>query len=166
MSEANPLANFDGRVRLFPLPNLVMFPHVVQPLHVFEPRYRQLLADALAGDQLITMALLQPGWEPDDEGKPPLFPVACLTKIIAHKELADGRSLVLLRGLSRVRIVDELPADRLYRVARVELMPDIATLTLDDARDLRQRLVDLILARFQGSESDREQLKELFEGEI
>ncbi|HLZ10309.1 MAG TPA: LON peptidase substrate-binding domain-containing protein [Chloroflexota bacterium] len=160
------LESFSGEARLFPLPNLVLFPHVVQPLHVFEPRYRELTADALAGDQLITMALLQPGWEPEYDGQPPLFPVACVSRIIAHKELADGRSLLLLRGLSRARILEETPTDRSYRVARVELMPDVSVLTMDEARDLRQRLVDLILARFQGSESDRAQLRELFEGEM
>jgi Lon protease-like protein len=143
-----------------------LFPHVVQPLHVFEPRYRELTADALAGDQLIAMALLQPGWEPDYQGNPPLFPTACLARIIAHKELPDGRSLLLLRGLSRVRILEETPAERMYRVARVDLMPDVSVLTLDEARELRQRLVDLILARFQGSEADRAQLKDLFEGEM
>src|SRR5438132_8216721 len=110
------LEKFAGEARLFPLLNLVLFPHVVQPLHVFEPRYRQLTADALAGDQLITMALLQPDWEPDDAGLPPVFPVACLGRIIAHKELADGRSILLLRGLSRVRIVEEMPTHKPYRV--------------------------------------------------
>ncbi len=52
--------DFAGKVRVFPLPNLVLFPHVMQPLHIFEPRYRELLEDALAGDRLITMALLDP----------------------------------------------------------------------------------------------------------
>src|SRR5947207_2023013 len=160
------LEKFAGAARLFPLPNLVLFPHVVQPLHVFEPRYRQLTADALAGDQLVTMALLRPGWEPDDAGQPPLFPVACLGRIIAHKGLDDGRSILLLRGLSRVRILEETPSDKMYRLARVELMPDVSVLTLDEARTTRRRLAELILARFQGSEADRAQLKELFEGEM
>src|SRR5262245_18080773 len=96
------LENFSGTARLFPLSNLLLFPHAVQPAPVFAPRYRQLTADALAGDQLVTMALLQPGWEPDAAGLPPIFPVACLGRIIAHKELDDGRSILLLRGLSRV----------------------------------------------------------------
>ena len=69
---------FSGKVRLFPLPNLVLFPHVMQPLHIFEPRYRFLLEDALATDRLIAMALLAPGWENDYEGRPPLYPMACL----------------------------------------------------------------------------------------
>ena len=63
-------AEFSGIVRLFPIPNLVMFPHVMQPLHVFEPRYRDLLEDALANDRLIAMAVLEPGWESDYEGQP------------------------------------------------------------------------------------------------
>ena len=73
---------------------------------------------------------------------------------------------MLLRGLSRVRILEETPADKPYRVARVELMPDVSVLTLDEARTTRRRLAELILARFQGSESDRAQLQDLFEGEM
>jgi len=75
MSADDPLADFEGIVRLFPLPNLVLFPHVVQPLHIFEARYRQLMTDTLAGDRLITMALLRPGWEEDYGKRPPIFPV-------------------------------------------------------------------------------------------
>src|SRR5947199_6205684 len=108
--DAQALSKFAGMARLFPLPNMVLFPHVVQPRHVFEPRYRQLTADALAGDRLVTMALLQPGWEPDEAGRPPIFPVACVGRIIAHKPLDDGRSILLLRGLSRVRVIEEIPA--------------------------------------------------------
>ena len=65
--------NFSGKARLFPLPNLVLFPHVMQPLHIFEPRYRDLLEDALAGDRLVAMAVLAPGWEKTYEGRPPLY---------------------------------------------------------------------------------------------
>jgi Lon protease-like protein len=67
MSSLDELAalpdNFSGVVRLFPLPNLVMFPHALLPLHIYEPRYRRMLEDALADDQLLAMSLLQPGWE-------------------------------------------------------------------------------------------------------
>src|SRR5258706_13149252 len=96
--DQHALTNFPGAARLFPLPNLVLFPHVVQPLHVFEPRYRQLTADALAGDRLVTMALLQPGWEPDHAGLPPAFPVACPGRIVPPKELAHGGPLLLVPG--------------------------------------------------------------------
>ena len=68
--------SFSGTARLFPLPNLVLFPHVMQPLHIFEPRYRSMLEDALASDGLIAMALLAPGWENDYEGRPNLYPMA------------------------------------------------------------------------------------------
>ena len=64
------LDSFDGVARLFPLPNLVLFPQVVQGLHVFEPRYRQLMADALAGDGLVTLVLLKPGWEEEYDETP------------------------------------------------------------------------------------------------
>src|SRR5207253_4170439 len=101
MSEdTSPLANFAGVARLFPLPNLVLFPHVVQPLHVFEPRYREMTTDALAGDRLIATALLHPDWEAVYEGHPPIHPVACLGRIVADQRLDDGRFLLLLRGLA------------------------------------------------------------------
>ena len=101
--ELSSLIDFAGKARLFPLPNLVLFPHVMQPLHVFEPRYRQMTADALAGDRLIALVLLRPGWEADYEGRPPVFPVACLGHVVADKQLPDGRYNLLLRGLSRLR---------------------------------------------------------------
>src|SRR5262249_58348054 len=90
------LSNFHGKARLFPLPNLVLFPHVMQPLHIFEPRYRQMTADTLASDRLIALALLRPGWEADYEGKPDLYPVACLGKVVADQKLEDGRYNILL----------------------------------------------------------------------
>ncbi len=100
---------FAGRVRLFPLPNLVLFPHVMQPLHVFERRYRELLEDALAGDRLIAMAALAPGWERNYEGRPALYPMACLGRITAHHRLADGTYNVLLLGLRRVKLCGSWP---------------------------------------------------------
>ena len=119
------LENFSGVVRLFPLPNLVMFPTVMQPLHIFEPRYRDLLAEALAGDRLIAMALLAPGWQQEYEGRPPLSPVACLGRVATAQRLADGTSNLLLLGLRRVGIIRELPPAKLYREAQVELLDDI-----------------------------------------
>ena len=118
------IETFSGTARLFPLPNLVLFPYVMQPLHVFEPRYRALLEDALAGDGLIAMALLAPGWQDDYEGRPPLYPTACLGRITAHFRLADGTYNVLLLGLRRVRIVRELAPARHFREAKVELYED------------------------------------------
>src|SRR3954465_8007381 len=92
------LDDFGGTARLFPLPNLVLFPSVVQPLHVFEPRYRQLMVDALAEDRLIAMALLQPGWEDDYHKRPPIYPGVCIGRIFKEEKLEDGRFNLLLQG--------------------------------------------------------------------
>jgi ATP-dependent Lon protease len=116
--------DFSGKGRLFPLPNLVLFPHVMQPLHVFEPRYRDLLKDALAGDRLIVMAVLAPGWEEDYEGRPKLYPMACLARITTHCRLADGTYNALVLGLRRVRLLRELAPARPFREAEIELCED------------------------------------------
>ena len=103
---------------LFPLPNVVLFPNVFLPLHIFEPRYREMVADALAGDRLIGMVLLRPGWEHDYEGRPPVYPIGC-SGVITHVErLADGRYNIVLRGLERFRIVEEDHARRYRRAQR------------------------------------------------
>ena len=115
---------FSGRARLFPLPNLVLFPHVIQPLHVFEDRYVEMLHEALADDRLIAMALLDTGWEHDYEGRPPLAPVACLGRIINCQAQPANRYNLLLMGLRRVRIVRELEPHRSFREAEVEVIED------------------------------------------
>lgn len=159
------LANFDGRVRLFPLPNLVMFPHVVQGLHIFEPRYRQLMADSLLADDTFALALLQPGWEDDYDGRPPIEPVACLGRIGWHEKLADGRYNLRLRGLSRVRLVEELPTDRQYRVARAELIPDVSPADLARLKRLRKALAEAVMPHFDDAAA-RRQVEDLFGGEL
>src|SRR3954471_16357024 len=105
--DAFSLDDFDGIVRLFPLPNLVLFPHVAQPLHIFEPRYRQLMADALDGDRLIAMATLRPGWEEEYHKRPPIHDMVCLGKIRQEKRLPDGRYDLLLQGVCRARVLEE-----------------------------------------------------------
>jgi len=118
---------FSGVARLFPLPDLVMFPHVMQPLHIFEPRYREMLNDALDGDGLIAMSILAPGWEADYEGRPALLPQICLGKIVTHQRLQDGRYNIMLLGSRRARILVELPAMRSFRQAEIELLEDAYT---------------------------------------
>src|SRR5438874_3310513 len=104
---------------LFPLPNVVLFPNVFLPLHIFEPRYREMVADAVATDRLIGMALLRPGWDREYEGNPPVYPIGC-SGVITHVEaLADGRYNIVLRGLERFRILEE-DRSRRYRRAIVE----------------------------------------------
>lgn len=134
---------FSGVVRLFPLPNLVLYPHVMQPLHVFEERYREMLEDALAGDQLIAMAVLEPGWEADYDSRPPVEQFACLGKVVAHHRLEDGRYNVLLLGVQRVRIVQELQPLRSFRQARVELIEDCYDFdTPAERKQLQEQLLD------------------------
>lgn len=137
------LEHFQGIARLFPLPNLVLFPRVVQPLHIFEPRYRAMVEDSLAGDRLIAMALLSPGWEPDYQGRPPVEDIVCLGRIIAHTRMDDGRFNLLLRGLSRGRLVEELPPAEPFRQGRLQLLADEYPAGGAAGREaLKQRLVD------------------------
>jgi Lon protease-like protein len=115
---------FSGIARVFPLPNLVLFPRVMQPLHIFEPRYCDLLEAAVAGDRLIAMATLAPGWEEDYEGRPAVFPIACLSRVSVYRRLAEGGYNVLMVGLRRIRLLRELPPTRSYREAEAELCED------------------------------------------
>src|SRR5262249_49092639 len=101
-------SSFQGSARLFPLANVVLFPRVMLPLHIFEPRYRQMTADALATDRLIAMVLLKDEREEEDEERPALHSVACLGKILIDHRLEDGRYNFLLRGLSLDRILREI----------------------------------------------------------
>jgi Lon protease-like protein len=121
---ASSLAGFSGQVRLFPLPNLVLFPYVLQPLHVFEPRYRELLEESLASDRLIAMAVLAPGWESDYEGRPPVFPMACLGRVSTHCRVKGGSYNVLLLGVRRVKLIRELAPRKGFREAQVDLCDD------------------------------------------
>ncbi len=140
--DADLPAGFAGTVRLFPLPNLVMFPHVLRPLHIFEPRYRALVQDALADDGLIAMALLQPGWEADYEGRHPVHAAICVGRIVSHTRLEDGKYNLALLGLRRALVMRELPPAHLYRQAEVAVMDDVYPSDSPSRRDaLRQRFL-------------------------
>jgi len=110
---------------IFPLPNVVLFPNVFLPLHIFEPRYRQMVSDALAGERMIGMVLLQRGGE-DDEGAPPVYDVGCAGLITHVERLSDGRYNIVLRGLERFRVVgEENPSSQiLYRRALIVPLAD------------------------------------------
>jgi Lon protease-like protein len=105
-------------IPIFPLPDVVFFPETLLPLHVFEPRYRRMIADCLAGDGRLAVAMLRPGWERDYQGRPPIFAVAGAGEIIQAEALADGRYNILLDGRARIRIEQELAGDTPYRRAR------------------------------------------------
>ncbi len=108
---------------LFPLSNVVLFPGVSLPLHIFEPRYRRMVTDALAGDRVIGMTLLRAGWESDYEGRPAIYATGCAGVITHAEPLDDGRYNIVLKGLSRFRVLGE-EGGRDYRVARVEALAD------------------------------------------
>ncbi|MFN9438021.1 MAG: LON peptidase substrate-binding domain-containing protein, partial [Planctomycetota bacterium] len=97
--------HFEGVVRLFPLPNLVLFPNVIQALHIFEPRYCELLSEALESDRLIAMAVLESGWEKTYQGQPRIASVVCIGRIVSHAPTGDGRHNLFLAGIQRARIV-------------------------------------------------------------
>ena len=161
------LENFSGKVRLFPLPNLVLFPHVMQPLHIFESRYRELLEDALAGDRLIAMAVLASGWEKNYEGRPPLYSMACLGQLTTHFRLDDGTYNVLLLGLQRVRIVQEIAPSRLFREAKVELCEDQYPMhSPDRQKALRQQLHQVLLKIVPSLPEAEEQLDQLLGDDV
>src|SRR5262249_11717744 len=167
MSDAqNPLANFDGTAKLFPLPNLVLFPQVIQPLHIFEPRYREMAEDALGSDRLIALVLLQPGWEPDYAKTPPIYSTACLTRIVADQRLPDGRFNLLVRGLNRIRIEHEVPHCRSYRLAHVELLRDVEEMSPAAARSLRQKLGKMLPVWFAGQDAVVKQFRKLLRSEL
>jgi Lon protease-like protein len=133
-------------IPIFPLPNVVLFPQVCLPLHIFEPRYRSMVADALQGDRLIGIVLLRPGWEHDYEGRPAVYAVGC-TGLITHSEvLSDGRYNIVLQGIEKFRILGELDTDPPpYRRAAVEpLLEPALTAPGQMLRGARQRLEALV----------------------
>jgi len=109
---------------LFPLPRTVFFPKMVLPLHVFEPRYRQLVEDCQRGHGMLGIPLLRPGYEKEYEGKPEFFSVFGFGVITQCERLDDGRFQMMLQGLGRVRVLEELSNDKPYRQAAVEVLPD------------------------------------------
>ena len=111
-------------IPLFPLPTTVFYPNTSLRLHIFEPRYRSMVADALNGKGEIGMILLKPGWESDYQGTPEIMTIGCLGKIKQHSELPEGKYNILLSGLYRFRILNEIKG-KIYRQAQVEFLKEI-----------------------------------------
>jgi Lon protease-like protein len=126
---------------LFPLPNVVLFPKGILPLHIFEPRYRTMMADALKGGQTICMALLKPGWEADYHGSPEVYRVACVGRVVQHEALEGGRYNVTLQGEAKVAI-EGFESDQPYRVARVR--PIHEDRAWADSRDVEEEVAELL----------------------
>lgn len=143
-----------NRIPVFPLPNVVFFPKIYLPLHIFERRYRAMIADAAAEGQCIGMALLKEGWEQDYYGNPPVFEMGCVGRLVSVQSLPDGRSNVLLQGVSRYRIEEEY-YDKSYRQASVVLQPSGAETTLEPSvrSDLLRLMDEYMKSRDDGHRS-------------
>lgn len=127
---------------IFPLPNCVLLPGGLLPLHVFEPRYRELTRDCLAGHQLMAVARLRPGYETTYYGRPPVYERCGVGRIICSEELPDGRFALLLRGIARVEIARELPAERAYRLVEARMLAD-AVVDRTEAQAHHRKLIQL-----------------------
>jgi len=139
---------------IFPLPNAVLFPNVYLPLHIFEMRYRTMVADALKGDRIIGMVLLQPGYEANYEGRPPVYPTGCAGLITHSEPLPDGRYNIVLRGIEKFRITSE-DDSKPYRLAEIEPLPELVPEADRLAiRQQRHRLEALLAALIERSGSD------------
>lgn len=128
-------------IPIFPLPNVVLFPQVMLPLHIFEPRYRKMVRDTESqSPPLIGMALLRGNWQEHYEGNPEVFPIGCAGEMVRVAPLPDGRFNILLQGLRRYHIREEIFTEG-YRQARVEWDPPLKeTLNTDRRQGLRQLL--------------------------
>jgi Lon protease-like protein len=138
----------------------------MQPLHIFEPRYRQMTSDALAGDRFIALVLPRPGWEGDYLGKPALHSVACLGRIMAEQTLEDGRFNILLRGMARIRIVQEIATKKLYRSARTEVLEDVPIGDAGVASHWRKILADKTPGWFTSQGEIVEQFRKLLASDL
>ena len=111
-------------IPLFPLPGTVFVPHTMLSLHVFEPRYRDLVDDVMKGSKFLAVPRLRPGWEQNYELAPDIFSVAGFGKIVRYEPFPDGRANIVIVGLGRIKVRQELGADALYRVAEGVLLGD------------------------------------------
>ncbi|HKD68125.1 MAG TPA: LON peptidase substrate-binding domain-containing protein [Candidatus Binataceae bacterium] len=133
-------------IPLFPLPNLVLFPHTDVPLHIFEPRYRQMIADVAEGERIVGMTLLKDDWERDYYANPDIYTVGCAGKIDKLVQMPNGRYNLILQGLSEFKVTREL-RDRPYRQAEVEwcgVPPESLAMNDQTMTHLRELLLSYI----------------------
>ncbi len=146
------MSDLPAIIPVFPLPNVVLFPEVMLPLHIFEPRYRQMVHDAKdKTPPLIGMALLRGDWQEQYEGRPEIFPVCCVGEMIRMEPLPDGRFNILLKGVRECRIKEEL-SGKMYREAVIEWRPSAKEPLLPE---LRQDLNGLLETYLQKNEAVR-----------
>lgn len=123
LDQATSADTLPPAIPIFPLEDATLFPSASRPFHIFEPRYRAMVADALKGDRLIGMVTLKPGYEADYEGRPPIYAIGCAGVITDVEQLPDGGFDIVLRGVVKFRVTGE-DQSRPYRIARVIVMPE------------------------------------------
>jgi len=134
-------------IPVFPLPNVVLFPEVMLPLHIFEPRYRQMVRDTKDNlPPLIGMALLRDNWQEQYEGRPEIFPICCAGEMIRMVPLPDGRFNILLKGLRECRVREERHG-KMYREAVVEWRRPVKEPLLPELRQDLNRLLETYLQK-------------------
>ena len=137
---ADELLNLPELVPLFPLPGVVLFPHTIIPLHIFEPRYREMTAHALANERVLAIALLKPGWEPlYYTARAPIHQTIGVGHILESEQVAEGNYNVLLRGVGRALVLEEV-GERAYRRARVQPVETYCSADDTSAGELRSAL--------------------------
>ncbi len=152
------LSGFSGVAPLFPLPDFVLFPQVTQPLHIFEPRYRQMMADVLPRDRLIAFGTLKPNWDQLYETKTaPVFSDVCLGRVMLDREMDDGKYIILIRGLCRARIRAEKLTTTPYRQVELDLRIDKYSNRPEIERASRRaELLEALVATLPDVEKSRE----------
>ena len=154
-------------VRLFPLPNLVLFPHALQPLHIHEPRYNRLLEDSLDDDGLIAAALFEAGWEQDYDGRAAIASVVCVGRVVSHAEESQGRHNILLMGIRRAQIRRELATNRPYREAEVRMLGDyVPAADAQPRQRLRGKLVDSFRSYLPTTVAVQQQFEQLLSSHV
>jgi len=132
--------HFTRPIALFPLQAVTLMPHAVMPLHIFEERYRAMIGDALDSYGQVAMAVFAgEGWKDDYEGRPPLRPAVCVGQIVQHHKLDDGRYNVLVQGVCRATIVQELSALETNLPYRTAMLRPVGVDDDEDARMATRR---------------------------
>lgn len=164
---SSTLKDFSGQAPLFPLPDIVLFPHALLRLHIFEPRYRTMIDDALKSNRLITLARLKQDYKDLYYTKQaPIYQKACLGRITADQKLPDGRYYLILEGVVRVTIEEELNTDKAYRVGRLKVHRDRHRYSDQfDPRVQTDKLLQLC-RRHLGDEPDRKRLLKILESNL
>ena len=154
----DPATALPRAIPIFPLQDIMLFPGASRPLHIFEPRYREMVADALEGDRIIGMVMLHAGYEDEYAGNPPIYDIGCAGVITNVQRLEDGRYNIVLSGLVKFRITSE-DQSRSYRVAEVEALPEPLSETDRDAlRGHRPLLMQLLASVAPGQSPTSDEL--------